>query len=1137
MPLPPASKELDPFSRQLAAELVASRDTNRIVRAQALERLGMMRAYAAAPRLVECLRDSAPEVRRQAAQSLAWCGGRTELAALVAALADSDWMTRQAAAYALQNLTGMEIPFNALAPEEERQAKANVWKAWSAALKPGQIPDDLRTLSASNQADEVLRAVRGLGTLGGSGASRLIRETLIRTEAWSVPVLSCYSRAGLFRSSPPPVDLDQTPVAIQQAGLRGLGRLKDPDDFDFLIDRLKRSPWTPYAADALGEWGNADAVPTLLNALETMRIDRIGESKGEQSGSITDPGAFFILSALCRLPLSDTDRRQLQSLAWKILATTPVVYDRGTELEPHAVHLYASYLLKQAGLFEPLAITMLDLAEKKPLAPLGEQCAQAAKRFFPSALGWLCADAKFASRLMGLLSNDDHMVRMMAAKSLVLAGYTPAGSTMGKLLGESKPDAEFGYNPIIRFEEYNDPAPRWRPIYARALGRLGTVDQAPVLIRMLNDDKNCIDSCYGAADGLGLMHSPEALAALQMAAVSHPFHSVRILAREYLARNGMDWEQAAPVSTPPPQPTESARPNPAPALVPGQVPEQIAFIKGDLTIPGYCFMDPWRQIYGFTDSGPEYRAGRNVFVLRVADRAVKPLTTFSDGYVASLEVSYDGLRLLFSRRTEDNPWWQIYEMNADGSGLHPLTSGPYHHVNPNYLPDGRIVFSTTRLGHRDEYHGYPATGLAVMNPDGSDIQVVGINTGRDCEPAVLDDGRIALNRIDVFYGNMKVESTLYSMFPDGTGIQNDYGPERRHFWSDYAFNQRHQNWMWNPMDRYNACSLSQPQPLDGSGTLLCCTAFGLIAVGKNRSERFLHDPGWAVTTPFPLGAGKFLCAAAQRIQDPVGNGCYENNTNNLFTRLKFRTDVADYSHEVAKQLHADLGLYLFNSADGSLKEIYHDPEWASYEARPLVSRPTPPVLQTRYDRREATGVVQCKSVFESRDPRLAGRAKWIRIIASKQYLGRHHMHARPDAKRNNNYFRNLDWKNHNGSMGRILGNFPLASDGSFNLEVPADHLLQCQVLDGDRSPIGTQFVWFNIRPGQTRGCVGCHEKPSTTTLPRSFLAARQSPVKAFPTGQEFKYEALMTRRFDPFIPDTIEEALSLVGSYSHLARP
>ena len=46
--------------------------------------------------------------------------------------------------------------------------------------------------------------------------------------------------------------------------------------------------------------------------------------------------------------------------------------------------------------------------------------------------------------------------------------------------------------------------------------------------------------------------------------------------------------------------------------------------------------DRWRRTYVYTDPGPVYRPGRNLFLLRPPspDGQVTPLTQFADGYVA-----------------------------------------------------------------------------------------------------------------------------------------------------------------------------------------------------------------------------------------------------------------------------------------------------------------------------------------------------------------------------------------------------------------------------------------------------------------------------------------------------------------------
>ena len=208
-------------------------------------------------------------------------------------------------------------------------------------------------------------------------------------------------------------------------------------------------------------------------------------------------------------------------------------------------------------------------------------------------------------------------------------------------------------------------------------------------------------------------------------------------------------------------------------------------------------MAPSLWFYGY---GPVYRAGRNLKILSPVspDGKVRALTNFEGGWVSGCEVSYDGKKVLFSHRSEDNPWWHIYEINVDGSNLRQVTSGLYHDVMPNYLPSGKIVFSSTRLGYRDEYHGYATTGLHVMNPDGSQIECIGINVGRDVDPSVFPDGRIGFCRTDIMYSNVKVETVPYSVSADGTGLKALYGyPLRRPFWEKMQTQDRRQNWLWN----------------------------------------------------------------------------------------------------------------------------------------------------------------------------------------------------------------------------------------------------------------------------------------------------------------------------------------------------
>jgi len=80
------------------------------------------------------------------------------------------------------------------------------------------------------------------------------------------------------------------------------------------------------------------------------------------------------------------------------------------------------------------------------------------------------------------------------------------------------------------------------------------------------------------------------------------------------------------------------------------------------------------------------------------------------------------------------------------------------------------------------------------------------------------------------------------------------------------------------------------------------------------------------------------------------------------------------------------------------------------------------------------------------------------------------------------------------ASGQVLGTAPIEADGSFFVEAPADQPLELQLLDalGDRAGAPCRGLW--VRPGEQRGCVGCHEKPSIPPPNRAAMATASAPV-------------------------------------------
>ncbi|MDR1958286.1 MAG: HEAT repeat domain-containing protein [Planctomycetaceae bacterium] len=1246
-------------------------------RVRAAEALGYMRACQAENALIAALSDEVAEVRRNAALSLAWCGSRSALKPLLQKLDDPDWTVRQSADIALENLTGTNIPFDALGSPATRQQTIVQWHDSIEALPDKKLPAHILTLVISPDHREAARGLRAAGALGmDTETVNVISEML---EPW--------------RKTGDERDADAK-VRVQSA-LRALGRSGLPEAFLVLCDFLRNPQWTRYAADALGDFGGDDAAAVLMEVfpLHARQItDNILARESVIKAPSTHPSdvphldsrdrilsaSYAILFSLSRIPFHDPklDER-LKKLAPLIVQQVPMDIDRLVFYEEEPFQKIFRSLLIRAGEKENLqehAFVALGVSAKQETpAPAHEsagnsksvqspvlrggdepfhvvcdvkgwedlylvvdsvedysmdranwadaklidadgqvvyldtlrfvsadqqhdklmsnasanfpdlrigkkhfarglhthafsvihykldgkysqfsaetgvcssrQQGQGSVRFLVSPvpvdavsrslisntsfnsnlLLTLCREPSELPGIIPLLDHPNHWVRINAAKTLLFIGDKRAIPAIRERLAASKREGDYGefapppYKASAQGQdEFNDPTPRDREALVMALGGFRDVDSVPLLVRLLNEDKNSLGIRHRAALALDRIGTNDALEALQAAERNHPVHSIRMAAREALWRHDVEPLPRLPV------------PDVAPPVVaPDEIPQRatrFVFLKGEIVPDNNPFqMDSWRQAYATTDSGPTYRPGRNLYILDITDGkpVVEQLTHFADGYVADCEVSYDGKTVWFARREQLSPWWHIFRLDltpqADGSdnsssSLRQITQGPYHDVQPVELPSGRIAFSSTRLGTRDEYHGYPATGLSTMTPDGRDIQVVGFNFGRDSEPAVADDGSILITRLELFYSRMKTEYNLLALRPDGTQARTIYGPERRSFWQNV--HGGYGGWFAGGEPdgfgmRHRVLRLTQPQPFSADNILLTTPAGPVLTQGR-RGEQLLRQPflrqggndEMVITTAIRLDDKTLLVAAGKK--------------NKEMERSQFPKDPVA------------LGIHTMEVATGQLTLLYSDPASACYEARPLHPRRVPPVIFEDPASRSSkfTGTLFAQSVFHSQEARTRDLGKLLRVVEGLPQVTRHATHTTPGE---------FAWKSHGGAFGRDLGIIPLASDGSFAVEVPADRFISLQVLDSDRNVVGNQLVWMNVRPGENKGCIGCHESADTSVPATPSQALRAPYPVMLPSGEPFHFHAKVW--FKGSLPDEREERQRTVQSANWFGRP
>lgn len=169
--------------------------------------------------------------------------------------------------------------------------------------------------------------------------------------------------------------------------------------------------------------------------------------------------------------------------------------------------------------------------------------------------------------------------------------------------------------------------------------------------------------------------------------------------------------------------------------------------------------------------------------------------------VKDLSVSPDGLKLVFAMRApedpnadeDDQPKWNIWQYDSETDTLTRVITSDIvaedgHDVMPAYLPDGRIVFASTRqrqskailldegkpqFSGLEEGRDTHAFVLHVMDDDGSDLTQITFNQSHDFNPTLLEDGRIAFLRWDQMGGSDA--HSLYTVHPDGSNLQRLYG--------------------------------------------------------------------------------------------------------------------------------------------------------------------------------------------------------------------------------------------------------------------------------------------------------------------------------------------------------------------------
>ncbi|NLS91711.1 MAG: HEAT repeat domain-containing protein [Planctomycetaceae bacterium] len=247
----------------LITKLAEADDEQRITAAQ---RLAIFRDPAAAPALGECLVAENRELRVAAAVALAACGIRDSVKPLLDALGDDDPLVVEAAAMALENLTGHVEPIDAFADRRSRRPQTAAWRRWFAETSWDAIEQGLIQRLASDDRDVVRRSAVALGHTGSPASHEPLRQYLLaHRDANPLPE---WKKAGHSGDGTRFNSLDAVNPRTLQAATRAIGYLKDAGAVPMLAET--------FAGHNLPETGNlflAEAVAEALGRIATPQAE------------------------------------------------------------------------------------------------------------------------------------------------------------------------------------------------------------------------------------------------------------------------------------------------------------------------------------------------------------------------------------------------------------------------------------------------------------------------------------------------------------------------------------------------------------------------------------------------------------------------------------------------------------------------------------------------------------------------------------------------------------------------------------------------------------------------------------------------------------------------------------------------
>ena len=472
-----------------------------------------------------------------------------------------------------------------------------------------------------------------------------------------------------------------------------------------------------------------------------------------------------------------------------------------------------------------------------------------------------------------------------------------------------------------------------------------------------------------------------------------------------------------------------------------------------------------------------FRGGGAMKLLHLPSGKVTTLLETPQGIIRDPEVHFDGQRILFSMRKNIEDDYHLYEMDATEDSARQQTFGSrLSDIQPIYLPDDSIVFSSTRDPKYIPCQRHLMANLFRMAADGSSIRQLGFNTQFEGRASLMPDGRILYTRWEYVDKHFSSAYGLWTVNPDGTNHALYHG-----------------NYAWQP------AAIVDGRIIPGTGQFaaIFTTAHELprgamVVVDRSRGL----DGTTPIRQSWPADIGPFM--NHWDTEERIG-GQYDSFMN---VRVKYETPypLSEKYFLCARQLAAGqhTGIFLVDTFGNEV--LLHEEAPGCFDPMPLRSRPRPPMRPSHIDASRDEGEFYVQNVYlgENMDRVEPGSVRYLRVVeapSKRAWVPKGMGDWAPHGSGDSHHPVALNWSHYNNK--RILGTVPVEADGSAHFTVPAGRFVYFQLLDEKGMMIHSMRSGTMLQGGERQGCVGCHQSPlesdSVASLPT--LALSRPPSK------------------------------------------